>query len=149
RFARSASWKKPQSCVMRSLLRGSKTSSRQSPPARMSGLARIGLQRPERGFASLIVTMTASLLMTMRVVTGGGAIADERAEALEKMVRQRRGMKTEEDYRRFARERGLPQLSDPPQKDMDRLRWESQKEFRLKKKSSRRNSSNLSAMSDQ
>jgi hypothetical protein len=92
--------------------------------------------------------MMASLLMTMSIVAGDGAIADERSDRLEQMVPQRPGMKTEDDYKRFAQERGLPQRSEPTPKELDRLRSQSRKELKLEEEYSRRNSSNLSTMSD-
>ena len=76
-------------------------------------------------------------------------MAEERLELLEQMAPQRPGMKTEDDYQRFAKERGLPQAPEPTAKDMDRLRSQSQKELRLEEEYSRRNSSNLSNMSDE
>jgi len=93
--------------------------------------------------------MMASLVVTMSIVTAGGAIADERLEFLEQMKPQRPGMRTEEDYQRFAQERGLPQRSEPTSKDMDRLRSQSQKELKLEEEYARRNPSNLSTMSDE
>jgi len=92
--------------------------------------------------------MLASLLMTLSLVTGDRATADERLELPEQMVPQRPGMKSEEDYQRFVKERGLPQRSEPTAKDMDHLRSQSQKELRLEEEYARRNSSNLSTMSD-
>ena len=123
-------------CVMRNSLQSSSKASSQSPAQTSS-------------FTSAFVKMMASLLMTMGIVTGEGAMADERLELLEQMAPQRPGMKTEDDYRRFAKERGLPQLAEPTPKDMDRLRSQSQKELRLEEEYSRRNSSNLSNMSDE
>jgi hypothetical protein len=101
------------------------------------------------GHTSAIVKMIAGLLVTMSIVTGGGAIADEWLESLERMVPQRPGMRTEEDYRRFAQEHGLPQRAEPTSEDMERLRSQSQRELRLEEEYSRRNASNLSRMSDQ
>ena len=83
------------------------------------------------------------------LVTADRAVADERSELREQMVPQRPGMKSEEDYRRFVQERGLPQRSEPTPKEMDRLRSQSQKELRLEEEYARRNSSNLSTMSDE
>ena len=136
-------------CVMRNCLRGSTKALSQSPLAQMSGLASSELQRPPRGFTSTIMKMMVGLLMAMSIVTADGAIADERLESLEQMVPQRPGMKTEDDYRRFAQERGLPQRSEPTAKDMDWLRSQSRRELKLEQEYSRRNSSNLSTMSDE
>jgi hypothetical protein len=122
-------------CVMRNSLQSSSKASSQSPAQTSS-------------FTFALVKMMASLLMTMGIVTGEGAMADERLELHEQMVPQRPGMKTEDDYQRFVKERGLQQRSEPTPKDMDRLRAESQKELRLEEEYSRRNSSNLSNMSD-
>ena len=58
-------------------------------------------------------------------------------------------MKTEDDYQRFARERGLPERSEPTAKDLDWLRSQSRKELKLEEEYSRRNRSNLSTMSDE
>jgi hypothetical protein len=123
-------------CVMRNSPQSSSKASSQNPAQTSS-------------FTFALVKMMASLLMTMGIVTGEGAMADERLELLEQMAPQRPGMKTEDDYRRFAKERGLPQVSEPTPKDMDRLRSQSQKELRLEEEYSRRNSSNLSNMSDE
>jgi hypothetical protein len=120
---------------MRNSLQSSSKASSQSPAQTSS-------------FTFALVKMMASLLMTMGIVTGEGAMADERLELHEQMVPQRPGMKTEDDYQRFVKERGLQQRSEPTPKDMDRLRAESQKELRLEEEYSRRNSSNLSNMSD-
>ncbi len=98
---------------------------------------------------SLRVTMMASLLVAMSIVTDDRAIAGERLESVEQMVPQRPGMKTEEDYQRFEQAHGLPQRPEPTARDMDRLRLESQKELRIEEEYSRRNSSNLSTMSDE
>ena len=87
--------------------------------------------------------------MTMSIVTADGAIADERLEFPEKMVPQRPGMKTEDDYRRFAQERGLPQRSEPTARDMNWLRSQSRKELKLEEEYARRNRSNLSTLSDE
>jgi len=122
--------------VMRNSLQSSSKASSQNPTQTSS-------------FTSALVKMMASLLMTMGVVTGEGAMAGERLELLEQMAPQRPGMKTEDDYQRFAKERGLPQAPEPTPKDMDRLRSQSQKELRLEEEYSRRNSSNLSNMSDE
>jgi len=92
--------------------------------------------------------MLASLLMAMSLLTGDRATADDRSELTEQMVPQRPGMKSEEDYQRFAQERGLPQRSEPSLKDMDRLRSQSQRELKLEEEYARRNPSNLSTMSD-
>jgi hypothetical protein len=135
--------------VMRNCLRGFKKALSQSLLAPMSGLASRGLCRSHGGFTSAIVKMVASLLMTISIVTADGAIADEQSERLEQMVPQRPGMKSEEDYRRFARERGLPQRSEPTPKDLDWLRAQSRRERKLEQEYSRRNSSNLSKMSDE
>ena len=113
----------------------------------MSGFKRSRLQRPQAGFTSAIVKMMASLLMTMSIVTADGAMAE--SERLEQMVPQRPGMKTEDDYRRFVQERGLSQRSEPTPKELDRLRAQSRREIKLEAEYSRRNSSNLSTMSDQ
>ena len=91
----------------------------------------------------------ASLLMTMSIVAADGAMADERSERLEQIVPQRPGMKTEDDYQRFVQERGLPQRSEPTPKELNRLRSQSRRELKLEQEYSRRNSSNLSTMSDQ
>jgi hypothetical protein len=115
----------------------------------MSGLKHGRLQRPQAGFTSAIVKVMASLLMTTSIVTADGAMAAERSDSLEQMVPQRPGMKTEDDYRRFVQERGLPQRSEPTPKELDRLRSQSRKELKLEEEYSRRNSSNLSTMSDQ
>lgn len=136
-------------CVMRNSLRGFKKALSQTSLASMSGLARSGLQHPQGGFTSAIVKMMASLLMAMSIVTADGAMADERSERLEQMVPQRPGMKTEDDYQRFARERGLPARSEPTPKELDRLRSQSRKELKLEEEYSRRNASNLKTMSDQ
>ena len=93
--------------------------------------------------------MLASLLMAMSLLTGDRATADDRSELTEQMVPQRPGMKSEEDYQRFAQERGLPQRSEPSLKDMDRLRSQSQRELKLEEEYARRNPSNLSTMSDE
>jgi hypothetical protein len=130
-------------------LRGFKKALSQRPLAPMSGLARSGLQRPLGGFPSAIVKMMASLLMTMSIVTADGASADERSESLGQTVPQRPGMKTEDDFKRFVQERGLPQRSEPTPKELDRLRAQSRRELKLEQEYSRRNSSNLSTMSDQ
>ena len=87
----------------------------------MSGIAESGLQRSEGCLNSTIVKIVASLLM-LGVVTGGGALADQRLESFDEMVPQRPGMKTEEDYQRFVQEHGLPQRSELTPEDMDRLR---------------------------
>jgi hypothetical protein len=121
-------------CVMRNPLQ---SSSKASSPAQTSS------------FTCAIVKMMASLLMMMGIVTGEGAMADDLLELHEQMLPQRPGMKTEDDYQRFAKERGLQQRSEPTRNDMDRLRVESQKELRLEEEYSRRNSSNLSNMSDE
>jgi hypothetical protein len=115
----------------------------------MSDLASSGLQRSYGGFTSAIVKMVASLLMTMSIVTADGAMAAEQSERLEQMVPQRPGMKTEDDYRRFARERGLPQRSEPAAKDLDWLRAQSRRDLKIEQEYARRNSSNLSRMSDE
>jgi hypothetical protein len=91
----------------------------------------------------------ASFLLAIGVVTGASALADQRLEFLDEMVPQRPGMKTEEDHQRFVQEHGLPQRSEATQKDMDQLRSQSPKELKLEGEYSRRNSSNLSAMSDE
>jgi len=70
----------------------------------------------------------ASLLMTMSIVAAEGGMAEERPEFLEQKAPQRPGMKTEDDYKRFAKERGLTQRSEPTAKDMDWLRSQSRKE---------------------
>ena len=67
----------------------------------MSGIAESGLQRSEGCLNSTIVKIVASLLLMLGVVTGGGALADQRLESFDEMVPQRPGMKTEEDYQRF------------------------------------------------
>src|SRR5262249_25197419 len=123
-------------CVMRNSLQSSSKASSQCPAQTSS-------------FTLAIVKMMASLLMTMGMVTEEGAMADERLELLEQMAPKRRGMKTEGVYGRSEKERGLPKLAEPPQKDMDRRRSKSKKELRLEEESSRRNSSNLSNMSDE
>jgi len=133
---------------MRNFLRGFKKPSRQSLPAPMAGRASSGVRHAREGFVSTIVAMMASLLMTMSIVTGEGAIADERLESVEQMP-QRPGMKTEEDYQRFAKEHGLAQRSEPTTEDMRRLRLDSLKERKLEEEYSRRNPSNLSTMSDE
>src|SRR5262245_3980761 len=148
-FARSVSWNRPPGHAMRNCLRGFKKALSQRPPAPMSGFKRNRLERPQAGFTSAIVKMMASLLMTMSIVTADGAMAAERSESPEQMVPQRPGMKTEDDYRRFVQERGLPQRAEPTPKELDRLRAQSRKELKLEEEYSRRNSSNLSTMSDQ
>ena len=87
--------------------------------------------------------------MTMSIVAGDRAIAGEPSELIEQTVPQRPGMKSERDYQRFEQEHGLPQSSEPTPKHMDRLRAEASKELRLQEEYSRRNSSNLSAMTDE
>jgi hypothetical protein len=115
----------------------------------MSGLVKRGLQHPEGSFNSAIVNVVASLLLAMGVVTGGGALADQRLEFLDEMAPQRPGMKTEEDYQRFAQEHGLPQRSELTPEEMDRLRSQSRRELKLEEEYSRRNSSGVSQMSDE
>jgi hypothetical protein len=115
----------------------------------MSGIANNGLQYPQSALASAIVQSMAALLMTMSIVTGDRAIAGEPQQLLEQMAPQRPGMKSEQDYQRFEQEHGLPQSSEPTPKHMDRLRAEAFKELRLQEEYSRRNSSNLSAMTDE
>src|SRR5262245_39694450 len=68
----------PLCYLTRDSLRGLKKPAGQSLMASMSGLARSCLQHPEGGFNSTIAKIMASLLLTMGVVTGGGALADER-----------------------------------------------------------------------
>jgi hypothetical protein len=116
--------------------------------APMSGLGKSGLQHPEGSFNSAIVNVVAGLLLAMGVVTGHGASADQRLEFLDEVLPQRPGMKTEEDYQRFVQERGLPQRPEPTPEDLDRLRSQSRRELKLEQEYSRRNSSNLSQMSD-
>jgi hypothetical protein len=120
-----------------------------NPPAQMSGIAPSDPQSSKWGFASTIVKMTASLMITMSVVAGDGAKADERTESLQQMVPQPPGMKTEEDYQRFVQERGLPQRSEPTADDLDRLRAQSQIELKFAVQYARRNSSGLSHLSDE
>jgi hypothetical protein len=84
----------------------------------------------------------------MAVVTGGGALANQRLEFLDEVLPQPPGMKTEEDYQRFVQEHGLPQRSEPTSEDLNRLRSQSRRELKLEEEYSRRNSSNLSQMSD-
>jgi hypothetical protein len=115
----------------------------------MSGFASRGLQCAKGVFTPTIAKMMASLLMTISIVTGDGAKADEWTDSLEQMVPQRPGMKTEEDYQRFVQERGLPQRSEPTANDMDRLRAQSLRELKLEEEYSRRNSSKLSNMTDE
>lgn len=117
--------------------------------APMSGLAKSGFQHPEGGFNSTLVKIVSSLLLTVSIVTGGGALADQRLEFLDEVVPQRPGMKTEEDYQRFAQERGLPQRSEPTPEDMDRLHSQSRRELKVEEEFSRRNSSSVSQMSDE
>jgi len=112
----------------------------------MSGLANGGLQRWQGAVSA--IAMMASVLVTIGIVTADGAMADERPESLEQMVPQRPGMKTEDDYQRFVRERGLPQRSEPTAKDLDWLRSQSRRELKLEEEYSRRNPANLSTMSD-
>ena len=114
----------------------------------MSGLVKSGLQHPEGSFNSTIVIVVASLLLAMGVVTGGGALADQRLEFLNEMVPQRPGMKTEEDYQGFAQEHDMPQRSEPTAEDLNRLRSQSRRQLKLEQEYSRRNSSTLSTMSD-
>ena len=134
--------------LTRDSVRGLKKPMGQSSMVSMSGLARSCLQHPEGGFNSKIAKIMASLLLTMGVVTGGVALADERLELSDKMVPQRPGMKTAEDYQRFVHERGLPERSEPTAEDMDRLRAQSQRELKVEEEYARRNSSNVSSMSD-
>ena len=115
----------------------------------MSGLVGSGLQHPEGSFNSTIVNVVASLLLAMGVVTGGGALADQRLEFRDEMVPQRPGMKTEEDYQRFVQDHDLPKRSEPTPDDMDRLRSQSRRELKLEEEYSRRNSSSVSQMSDE
>ena len=115
----------------------------------MSGIAESGLQRSEGCLNSTIVKIVASLLLMLGVVTGGGALADQRLESFDEMVPQRPGMKTEEDYQRFVQEHGLPQRSELTPEDMDRLRSQSQRQLKLEEEYSRRNSSSVSQMSDE
>ena len=115
----------------------------------MSGIAESGLQRSEGCLNSTIMKIVASLLLTLGVVTGGGALADQRLESFDEMVPQRPGMKTEEDYQRFVQEHGLPQRSELTPEDMDRLRSQSQRQLKLEEEYSRRNSSSVSQMSDE
>jgi hypothetical protein len=117
--------------------------------APMSGLVRRRLQHPEGSFNSTIVNVVVSLLFAMGVVTGGGALADQRLEFLDEMVPQRPGMKTEEDHQRFVQEHGLPQRSELTPEDMDRLRSQSRRELKLEHEYSRRNSSSVSQMTDE
>src|SRR5262245_26913883 len=131
---------------MRNCLRGFKKTLSQCPLA--PSLASSGLQRSQCGFTSAIVKMAASLLMAMSIVTADGAMAAEPSERLEQTVPQRPGMKTEDDYRRFARERGLPQRSEPAAKDLDWLRAQSRRDLKLEEEYSRRNPANLSTVSD-
>jgi hypothetical protein len=114
----------------------------------MSGLVKSGLQHPEGSFSSAIVKVVAGLLLAMGVVTGGGALADQRLEFLDEVLPQRPGMKTEEDYQRFVQEHGLQQRPEPTPEDLNRLRSQSRRELKLEEEYSRRNSSNLSQMSD-
>ena len=116
---------------------------------RMAGITESGLQHPEGGLNSTIVKVVASLLPAIGVVTGGGALADQRLEFFDEMVPQRPGMKTEEDYQRFVQEHGLPQRSELTAEDMDRLRSQSRREIKLEEEYSRRNSSSVSQMSDE
>ena len=115
----------------------------------MSGIAESGLQHSERCLNSTIVKIVASLLLMLGVVTGGGALADQRLESFDEMVPQRPGMKTEEDYQRFVQEHGLPQRSELTPEDMDRLRSQSRNQLKLEEEYSRRNSSSVSQMSDE
>jgi hypothetical protein len=114
----------------------------------MSAIVESGLQYSEGCLNSTIVKIVASLLM-LGVVTGGGALADQRLESFDEMVPQRPGMKTEEDYQRFVQEHGLPQRSELTPEDMDRLRSQSQRQLKLEEEYSRRNSSSVSQMSDE
>ena len=115
----------------------------------MSGIAESDLQHSEGCLNSTIVKIVASLLLMLGVVTGGGALADQRLESFDEMVPQRPGMKTEEDYQRFVQEHGLPQRSELTPEDMDRLRSQSQRQLKLEEEYSRRNSSSVSQMSDE
>ena len=115
----------------------------------MPGLVKSGLQHPEGSFNSTIVNVVASLLLAMGVVTGGGALADQRLEFLDEMVPQRPGMKTEEDYQRFVQEHDLPQRSEPTPEGMDRLRSQSLRELKFEQEYSRRNSFSVSQMTDE
>jgi hypothetical protein len=120
-----------------------------NPPAQMSGIALSDPQSSKWGFASTIVKVTASLMITMSVVAGDGAKADERTESLQQMVPQRPGMKTEEDYQRFVQERGLLQHSEPTADDLNRLRAQSLRELKFAEQYARRNRSGVSHLSDQ
>jgi hypothetical protein len=115
----------------------------------MSANAESGLQHSEGCLNSTIVKIVASLLLMLGVVTGNGALADQRLESFDEMVPQRPGMKTEEDYQRFVQEHGLPQRSELTPEDMDRLRSQSQRQLKLEEEYSRRNSSSVSQMSDE
>jgi hypothetical protein len=117
--------------------------------APMSGLVKSGLQHPEGSFSSAIVNVVAGLLLAMGVVTGGGALADQRLEFSDEMVPQRPGMKTEEDYQRFVQEHGLPQRPELTPEEMDRLRSQSLRELKLEEEYSRRNSFSVLQMSDE
>ena len=85
----------------------------------------------------------------MSLVTGDRATADEQSKLAEQMAPQRPGMKSEQDYQRFVQERGLPQRSEPTQKELDGLRSQSQKELKLEEEYARRNLFNLSKMTDE
>src|SRR5689334_18270988 len=147
-FARGVKREKPLGCLTRNSLRGFSRASGQSVMPPISGLVKSGLQHPEGSFNSTIVNVVASLLLAMGVVTGGGALADQRLEFLDEMVPQRPGMKTEEDYQGFAQEHDLPQRSEPTAEDLNRLRSQSRRQLKLEQEYSRRNSSTLSTMSD-
>jgi len=95
------------------------------------------------------VKVMLSLLLTMSVVAGDGAKADEQTERLEPLVPQRPGMKTENDYQRFVKEHGLAERSDPTPQDMDRLRAQSRRELKFEEQYARRNSSGMSHLSDE
>src|SRR5262245_650276 len=98
--------------------------------------------------AATIAKMIACLLITMGIVARWEAMANPGLESVEQVIPQRPGMKTEEDLQRFVHERGLPQRSEPTAEDMDRLRAQSQRELKVEEEYARRNSSNVSSMSD-
>jgi hypothetical protein len=131
----------------RRVKRGSKKASGHGAP--MSGIAESGFQHPEECRNSTIMKIVASVLLTLGVVAGGGALADQRLDSFDEMVPQRPGMKTEEDYQRFVQEHGLPQRSELTAEEMDRLRAQSRRQLKLEEEYSRRNSSSASQMSDE
>jgi len=110
----------------------------------MSGLAKSGLRPSARRLNSTVVKIVTVLLLTLGVAN---ASAKQRLEILDDMLPQRPGMKTEQDYRRFVQEHGLPQRSEPTPEDLARLRSQSQRELKLEQEYSRRNSSSVNSSS--